>query len=227
MRPHRSRTPLPCRSIRATHGLTADRSRSERPATTPDSVTTNISGSGFDLAVSGITDIPDPANREAQLAYTIIAENNGTAPTPPTDKAIVRVAMPTGAVGVSIVGAAGTNGFNCGVTTPTSFPFDCKGDLPAGGDTTITVTLNVLLGAPDDLVLTATIDPDADFAESDEGNNTQIEATTVSGDTCTVSPCIDLVARPDLRDPGRSDRRGSERDVHVRRREHRRYADIG
>ena len=171
-------------------------------ANNSDSVTTNVNGSGFDLAIGGITDTPDPANREEQLVYTIVAENNGSAPTnPPDDAAIIRIAMPEGATGVNIVGAAGTNGFNCGTSTPTSFPFDCAGDLPAGGDTVITVTLDVLIGAPDDLVLTAKIDPDAAFTESDEGNNDAIEVTTVSGDTCTVSPCVDLVAAEMLSSP--------------------------
>jgi len=71
---------------------------------------------------------------------------------------------------------------------------DCVGDLPAGGDTVITVTFIVLLGAPDDLTLTATIDPADAFSEADEGNNSETEVTTVSGDTCTASPCVDLVA---------------------------------
>jgi len=71
---------------------------------------------------------------------------------------------------------------------------DCVGDLPAGGDTTITVSEVVLvqpIPAPD-LVLSATIDPANAFAESDEGNNTKTETTTISGLTCTT--CIDLVA---------------------------------
>jgi subtilase family serine protease len=71
---------------------------------------------------------------------------------------------------------------------------DCVGDLPAGGDTTITVSMIVPvqpIPAPD-LVLSATIDSTGAFAESDEGNNTRTETTTISGLTC--SGCIDLVA---------------------------------
>jgi len=71
---------------------------------------------------------------------------------------------------------------------------DCVGDLPAGGDTTVTVSLIVIvqpIPAPD-LVLTATIDSTHAFAESDEGNNSKTETTTISGLTC--SNCIDLVA---------------------------------
>jgi subtilase family serine protease len=71
---------------------------------------------------------------------------------------------------------------------------DCVGDLPAGGDTTVTVSEIVLvqpIPAPD-LVLSATIDSTHAYAESDEGNNTRTETTTISGLTC--SNCIDLVA---------------------------------
>jgi subtilase family serine protease len=43
-----------------------------------------------------------------------------------------------------------------------------------------------------DLVLTAEIDSTHAFAESDEGNNSKTETTTISGLTC--SSCVDLVA---------------------------------
>jgi hypothetical protein len=150
-------------------------------------VITSVGGSAFDLAIASISDNPDPVNRAASVTYTIVAVNGGTAP---ANGVNVSVAIPP--VGVTLMGADGTNGFNCGA--PVSSVIDCEGDLPANGDTTITVILVVNLGAPDDLNLTATIDPADAFAETDEGNNTQTEVTTVSGDTCTASPCIDLVS---------------------------------
>src|SRR6185369_13834965 len=81
---------------------------------------------------------------------------------------------------------------NCGPVVGTTI--DCVGDLPGGESTVVTANFTVLLGAPDDLTLTATIDPANAFSEINEGNNTKTEVTTVSGDTCTASPCVDLVA---------------------------------
>jgi hypothetical protein len=91
----------------------------------------------------------------------------------------------------TFVSADGSNGFNCtdpGVGTIV----DCIGDLPAGGNTVITVKLIVVLAPPGDLVLSATIDPTDAFSEINEGNNTQSETTTVSGSVCTA--CVDLVS---------------------------------
>jgi uncharacterized repeat protein (TIGR01451 family) len=149
-------------------------------------VITSAGGSGFDLTVSSIIDTPDPVNRSKQLKWTIVALNVGTQT---ADDAVVRITLPGG---VSVVGAEGSNGFNC--PAPAGGVINCTGDMPGGGDTTITVTAVVQPGAPDDLNLVAKIDPDNAFAEAEEGNNEQSEVTTVSGDTCTASPCIDLVA---------------------------------
>jgi hypothetical protein len=69
------------------------------------------------------------------------------------------------------------------------------GDLPGGGGTVITVKFLVNLSAPDDdLSVTATIDPADAVSESNEGNNTQNETTTVSGSSCAMEFCVDLVA---------------------------------
>jgi subtilase family serine protease len=57
------------------------------------------------------------------------------------------------------------------------------------------VNLTTLVAAPlpPDLTLTATIDPSNAFAETNEGNNTKTQVTTVSaGGTC--SACVDLAA---------------------------------
>ncbi len=156
-------------------------------ANNSSTVVTSVGGSAFDLAIASITDNPDPVNRAAQVVYTIAAVNGGTGA---ANGVHVAVAIPP--TGVTLMGAAGSNGFNC--AAPVADVIDCVGDLPGGGDTVITVTFAVLLGAPDDLNLTATIDPGDLFAETTEGNNSQTEVTTVSGDTCTASPCVDLVA---------------------------------
>ncbi len=152
------------------------------------SVTSSVGGSGLDLAIASITDNPDPVNRTHQLTYTIVAVNGGTAAATGVH---VHVTIPP-AFAVTLVGADGSNGFNC--AAPVGTLIDCVGDLPGGESTVITATFTVLLGAPDDLSLTATIDPANAFGEINEGNNTKTEVTTVSGDTCTASPCVDLVA---------------------------------
>jgi uncharacterized repeat protein (TIGR01451 family) len=149
--------------------------------------TSSVGGTGIELAIGSIIDTPDPVNRSKQLKWTIVALNSGTLT---ADDAVVRITLPP--VGVSVIGAEGSNGFNC--PAPVAGIINCMGDLPGGGDTIITITAVVQPGAPDDLNLTAKIDPDDMVTEGDEGNNQQTEVTTVSGDTCTASPCIDLVA---------------------------------
>jgi hypothetical protein len=149
------------------------------------STTTSVAGTGADLSVSAIIDTPDPVNRTKQVKWTIVANNAGALDAP---NAIVRVTLPPG---INVIGAEGSNGFNC--PAPAAGIINCQGNMPAGADTTITVTAAVLLGAADDLTLTAKIDPANVFEEDDELNNEQSEVTTVSGDTCTSSPCIDLV----------------------------------
>lgn len=166
----------------------------------PVFLTTSVGASGIDLAIASITDTPDPVNtRPSQLTYTIIALNNGTAP---AVGAIVRVSLPQ--TGITITGVAGSNGFNCAANLtidPSGHTYDCVGDFPAGGNTIITAIMTVNANAPNDLVLTATVDPDNAFGESDESNNSKTETTTVAGDVCTGSPCVDLVVAQVLDNP--------------------------
>jgi uncharacterized repeat protein (TIGR01451 family) len=145
-------------------------------------------GSAFDLVLSSITDNPDPVIPGQGLKYKIIAVNGGTQAANGVHMSVV---LPS-ATSATFLSADGSNGFNC--SGPVANVLDCVGDLPAGGDTTVTVSEIVLvqpIPAPD-LVLSATIDSAHAFAESDEGNNTKTETTTISGLTC--SNCIDLVA---------------------------------
>jgi uncharacterized repeat protein (TIGR01451 family) len=157
------------------------------PGNNSGTAKTAVGSAGFDLVISSITDNPDPVNPGKVLTYTVVAVNGGTQPAPGVH---VKIDLPGS--GVVFVGADGSNGFNCGA--PSFGSVDCAGDLPAGGDTVITVKLAVMNpGAPPDLSLTATIDPTNAFAETDEGNNTKTEVTTVSGYVCTDS-CVDLVS---------------------------------
>ena len=94
---------------------------------------------------------------------------------------------------VVFLSAAGFNGFNCQAPNA-NHQVLCTGDLPGGGDTTITAEFTVVMGAPEDLNLTATVDPDNVIAETDETNNAKTETTTVAGDACPGPPCTDLVA---------------------------------
>jgi uncharacterized repeat protein (TIGR01451 family) len=145
-------------------------------------------GSAFDLVLSSITDNPDPVTPGQGLKYTIIAVNGGSAA---ANGVHLSVTLPS-ATSATFLSADGSNGFNC--SGPVANVLDCVGDLPAGGDTTVTVSMIVIvqpMPAPD-LVLSAEIDSTHAFAESDEGNNSKTEITTISGLTC--SSCIDLVA---------------------------------
>ena len=149
-------------------------------------VSSSVSGSGFDLAVSSITDNPDPAGHGQGLKYTIVAVNGGSAVATG-----VHVAITLPSSGLTFVGADGSNGFNC--TGGPAGPLDCSGDLPGGGDTVITVNFTVNVGVtPPDVTLSATIDPTNTFDETDEGNNTLTETTTITGTACSL--CVDLVS---------------------------------
>ncbi|HEU4521451.1 MAG TPA: hypothetical protein VFT12_05585, partial [Thermoanaerobaculia bacterium] len=109
----------------------------------------------------------------------------------------IEVAIPS--TGVTLVNADGSNGFNCGA--PVANVIDCVGDLPAGGNTTLTLNFVTLLaGLPPDVGITATIDPADAFAETDESNNTQTQTTTISP-VGTCSMCIDIVASQLLASP--------------------------
>ena len=121
------------------------------------------------------------------MTYTVVGLNTGT---DPASGLVIQVELPL--TGATFIGAAGSNGFNC--AAPVSNTIDCTGDLPAGGDTAITLNFLVQMGASADLNLSATIDPGNAFPEPNEGNNTQTETTTVSGGGCPDPFCIDLVA---------------------------------
>ena len=152
----------------------------------PVSVTTFVGSTGIDLQLVSISDTPDPISTTKALTWTIVATNAGTSA---ANGAVVRINLPP--TGITSVGASGTNGFNCDPAVGSVVT--CTGDFPAGGSTTITVTATVQVGAPPDLTLVATVDPANAFTETDEGNNSKTEVTTVSNATCTTSPCLDLV----------------------------------
>ncbi|HEU4939631.1 MAG TPA: CARDB domain-containing protein [Vicinamibacterales bacterium] len=154
------------------------------------SVTTSISGAPFDLLIAAVTDSPDPVTVGQPLRYIVTAANGGTQDAP---NVVVRVTMPP-AADATFISADGSNGFNCSALgAVVANAIDCTGDLPAAGNTVITVNVVPTAAPPADLTLTATIDPGNAFNnESDEGNNTKSETTTVSGTVCVN--CVDLVA---------------------------------
>src|SRR5262249_8206586 len=124
-------------------------------------VVSAVGSTGFDLAIATVTDNPDPVAPGQGLKYTVVAVNGGTAP---ANRVHIELDLPT--AGVTFSGAAGSNGFNCGA--PASNKVDCVGDLPGGGNTTITVSFITLLsGLPPAVTLTARIDPANAFSETD------------------------------------------------------------
>ena len=162
-----------------TRTLKRERARSPRDNTAY--VTTSVGGSGFDLVIVDVIDTrirspgqtADLHDRRGQRRHGGRRQRRESSDRPAADRRDVSsartdrtasTAPPTG--GQQII---------------------CTGDLPGGGDTTITVTVPRARWAPPD-------GSDADrrrsirddvFTETDEGNNEQTEITTVSGDTCT------------------------------------------
>jgi uncharacterized repeat protein (TIGR01451 family) len=175
-------------------------------ASNTSTVTSSLGGSGFDLYVGAVTDTPDPVAPGSGLKYTIVAGNAGTQT---ANDVHMEVDIPS--AGVTFLGAAGSNGWTC--NGPTSNKLDCHGDLPGGGTTTVIVSFITLLTSPPppSVSLTATIDPTNAFAETNEGNNSLTQVTTISGAACTS--CIDLVAAQLVADP---DPANSGNTVHVK-----------
>jgi uncharacterized repeat protein (TIGR01451 family) len=154
----------------ATHNPAESDAEDETFAHQADNTATaksSTGGSAFDLVLSSITDNPDPVIPGQGLKYTIIAVNGGTAA---ANGVHMSVTLPS-STSATFLSADGSNGFNC--SGPVANALDCVGDLPAGGDTTVTVSLivNVQPIPAPDLVLSAEIDSAHAFAESDEGNN--------------------------------------------------------
>jgi len=156
-------------------------------ANNTSTVVTSIGSTGFDLSLGPITDAPDPVNPAQGLTYTVVGVNGGT-----STANGVHIAITIPSAGVSFMGAAGSNGFVCGA--PVSNVVDCVGNLPGGGNTTITVSFITLSGGlPPSVTLSAEIDPSDAFAEANEGNNTQSQTTTINT-TGGCTTCVDLVA---------------------------------
>ena len=143
--------------------------------------------------LSKIVDNPEPVQNGQNLTYTVVVVNGGTEDTAATGHDVV-VRLDAPQTGLNFLSAAGSNGFNCDAPNANKQVI-CKGALPGGGDTTITAKYTVTAGAPSDLVMTATVDPDNDIPETIEViNNSKTETTTVFGDACPGPPCIDSVA---------------------------------
>jgi uncharacterized repeat protein (TIGR01451 family) len=155
-------------------------------------VKNSVGGTGIDLVVSKVVDQPDPVAPGQTLTYTVVVVNGGTEDSTTSGQQVeVRLDVPP--TGLTFLSAAGSNGFNCQPPNATH-QIICKGDMPGGGDTTITAKFIVNGGAPEDLVLTARVDPNNVITETNEGNNEIVETTTVAGDACPGPPCVDLVA---------------------------------
>ena len=153
-----------------------------------DTIVRTVGEPGFDLILASIVDTPDPAQRGELLSYTVVGINTGGAS---ANGVVIDITLPPS--GLTLTGATGSNGFNCGA--PASNVISCTGDLPAGGDTAITLNFLVNFGSPNSLELSAEIDPSNAFAEpGDDSNNTQTETTSVPDTGCAIPICIDLVA---------------------------------
>ncbi len=167
-----------------------------------DSVITSMGASPAALSIVSFEDLPDPINKGQTLEYTLIAVNGGTGDANGVEILIEDV-IPGGG-GVTFVGAAGSNGFQCTFSSP---DVTCTGNMESGGFTIITIQILIGASAPLSLTATATIDPTDAFTEVDESDNSMQQVTTVTGSIC--SSCIDLVMgsildTPDPATPGGS-----------------------
>ena len=152
------------------------------------SVTTNVGGSAIDLALSGLTSSPDPANVGQNITYTFAVSNGGSSPSGAFD---ITAKMDSGALnGLSFVGAAASDGFTCsGIVTDT---VTCSGSLPAGQSTNVSMQFQVLADSPTSHTLEVKVDPTNAITESTKANNNGTTTTSVTASLCTS--CVDLVA---------------------------------
>ena len=161
-----------------------DEVTAQKTANNTSTITSSVGSSGYDLYVASITDTPDPVAPGRPVKYTIVAGNAGTA-----IASGAHIAIDWPASGLLPMGVSASNGFTCSDTT--SNPIDCHGNLPAGGTTTITLDFNAdTVSPPSSVQITAEIDREHAFAETDEGNNELTQTTTISGTACVS--CIDL-----------------------------------
>jgi hypothetical protein len=166
---------------------TATASGGGDPSPSSKSLTTFVGGSGIDLVLTGVKDQPDPVAAGAVVTYTINVLNTGTDDSGPFDVTQVFDSL----TGMTLVSAVGSEGFTCSLSLVT---VTCHGDLLAGKTTTLTIKFDTTAAAAPSVQSDITVDSGNVVAESDEGNNTAHETTSISASIC--SSCIDLVMGP-------------------------------
>lgn len=150
------------------------------------SVTTNVGSASIDLALSDITDTPDPANVGQNVSYTFTVTNGGT-----NDSGAFEITAEMDSMtGLTFIGASASQGFTCGAIVGDTVT--CSGaGLPALQSTTIKLTYAVTAGSPSTHELSVTADSGDAVTESSEANNTKTQLTSITGALCTS--CVDLV----------------------------------
>jgi uncharacterized repeat protein (TIGR01451 family) len=155
-------------------------------------VTTSVGTADVDLVLANVEDAPDPVAGGAVVTYTIVAANAGTSTA--NDLDITQTFGDT--TGLTLVSAAGSQGFTCVWTDPT---VTCSGDLLAGQSVVLTIKLDTSSSTPSTVFSTIQVDSTEEFAEADEANNVDFEFTTVDQDLC--QNCYDLVMGPIVNNP--------------------------
>jgi uncharacterized repeat protein (TIGR01451 family) len=135
----------------------------------------------IDLTISKV-DQPDPVNPGQQVTYTITVQNLGQ-----TNSTAVTVtdSLPAGLTYGSAADTtpSGPVGFVCNETSPPGTIVCTGGAIPGGGSAQITLVAIVdnpcVVVSP--VTNQASVDPSNTIAESNEGNNTASQATTILG----------------------------------------------
>ncbi|MFL5926968.1 MAG: CARDB domain-containing protein, partial [Gaiellaceae bacterium] len=166
---------------------TATASGGGDPTPSSSTVKTFIGGAGIDLVLTSVDDQPDPVAAGAIVTYKITVLNSGTADSDAFDVTQTFDKL----TGMHLVSAAGSEGFTCSLTGLT---VTCHGSLLAGKTTTLTIRFDTDASAVPGVTSDVKVDSGDAITESDEGNNTDTEVTTISAAFC--SSCIDLVMGP-------------------------------
>jgi len=138
------------------------------PDNDSDRAGTNVTGPQADLSITK-ADQADPVSVGGNIVYTIDVLNNGPAD---VSNATVTDSIPAGTSFVSATVSPGSCGAGGGVVTCT-IP-----TLPSGVGTTITLTLQA--NQVGQVTNTATVNPPPTVEDSNTGNNTASETTTVN-----------------------------------------------
>ncbi len=153
-------------------------------ANNDSTVNVSVGTVGTDLVLINQHEQPDPVPQGDTTTYTYLVTNNGATTTPTFDITQTFASLSN----VTPVSVTASQGFSC--TGPTSNVYTCTGSLAGGASTTVKVVIQTTGLSPSSLSSTIVADAGNTVTETNEGNNSATEVTTVSPALC--SSCVDL-----------------------------------